>query len=78
MNTYDYHSGMRHWFKILSPGIYMDELFLQQKKIRIDLTRFDYWLHSEVGNYEAKGMNMPNAVHKYYGREAMEFIKRLI
>lgn len=46
--------------------------------IRIDIVKFDEWLHRQVGDYEDRGMSMAEAVGVQYGREAMDFIEKLL
>lgn len=46
--------------------------------IRIDIVKFDEWLHRRVGDYERRGMSLSEAVETHYGREAMEFIEKLL
>ncbi len=46
--------------------------------IRIDIVKFDEWLHRQVGDYEERGMSMAEAVEAHYGREATDFIGKLL
>lgn len=58
---------MREHFKIYNPGDYMDELYLQQKKVRIDFKKFDDFL----GKYNG---SMSDHIENKYGEKAMFFV----
>ncbi len=46
--------------------------------IRVDIVKFDEWLHSQAGDYEERGLSMAEAVTERYGAEAMEFLDKLL
>jgi hypothetical protein len=69
---------MRGHFGIENPGEYLDELYLLQKKVKLNLCKFDEWLHDEIGEYEKEGYNMGEAIAHYYGISEEFFITALI
>lgn len=44
----------------------------------IDLIRFDQYLHSKFGNYEAEGLSMEEFVTMRFGNEASKLLEDLI
>ena len=74
-----FHKGMKGYFRIPRPQDYLDRDLVQLRLVRIDLLKFDDWLHGVVGNYEEdEGLSMEEALDKYFGVEASHFIKSLI
>ena len=70
---------MRQYFNIDRPGEYLDELAILKREIRIDIFKFDDWLHEQIGEYEENDkISMNQALVKHYGQEASNFIKNLI
>lgn len=47
-------------------------------RIRIDIVKFDEWLHSQAVDYEERGLSMAEAVTERFGAEAMEFLDKLL
>lgn len=45
---------------------------------RVDVVKFDEWLHRQMGDYEDRGLSMAEAVEERYGKEAMDFLQTLI
>jgi len=78
MGPQEYFKKMRDYFDITNPENFFDPTFLRHKKIRIDLAKFDDWLHEKIGNYEDDGMNMKEAINKNFGYEASFFIEILL
>jgi hypothetical protein len=75
----EFHKKMSDFFDIAAPGDFLDPLWLMQKKVKIDLGKFDSWLHKEVGEYEKdEGFNMKDALAIYYGEDASQFIGSLL
>lgn len=74
-----FHKGMKGYFGIPRPQDFLDMEMAQLRWVHIDLLKFDEWLHGVVGNYEEdEGLSMEEALDKYYGVEATNFIKSLI
>jgi hypothetical protein len=48
------------------------------KTIKIDLIKFDNYLHKKYGQYENEGLSMNTAIVKYYGEPAKNFIESLV
>ena len=69
---------MREYFSIDNPGNYLDQHYLIYRHIKIDMIKFDTWLHDQVGKYEKSRMNMREAITKHYSLDACKFIERLL
>ena len=78
MTIQEFHKGMREHFGIANPGEYLDEWYLRQKKVRIDLCKFDKWVTVAHGNYGSKGFSLHDEVDQKFGKEASAFIERLL
>jgi hypothetical protein len=79
MTIQEYHKKMKDFFDIAEPGEYLDPLELMKKKIKIDIVKFDDWLHDRVGEYESgERLNMKDALTLHYGAEASQFIGLLL
>jgi hypothetical protein len=48
------------------------------KSLKIDIFKFDDYLHKKHGQYENENLSMNTAIIKYYGKKASEFIDSLI
>jgi hypothetical protein len=78
MTIHEYHKKMREYFDIHIPGKYLDEVFLLSRQIRIDLSKFDIWLHDRIGQYEKSNMSIRQAITKHYGIDACKFMEKLL
>jgi hypothetical protein len=78
MTIQEFHKAMRDLFEIQNPGDYLEECLLPFRIVTIDIIKFDDWLHEQVGNYEAKGMNMEEAITAKYGKIASTWVKLAI
>jgi hypothetical protein len=75
MRIQEFHKGMKDHFEIDKPGEYLDELFLKDKLVKIDLFKFDDWLHAEFGGYEeTHGFSMKELIEDRFSQEASDFI----
>jgi len=77
MTIHEFHKGMREHFGIDKPGDFLDELYLLQKKVKIDLVKFDRWLTSQHG-YSPANWSMGDEVEQKFGVEAKHFIMKLL
>ncbi len=76
----DYPKLRSRFFECFRTGIseFYDPLpSLMAGVIVIDIVKFDGWLHKEVGDYEADGMSMCEAVTEYFGDDAAMLIDDL-
>jgi hypothetical protein len=48
------------------------------KSPKIDIGKFDDYIHSKHGDYEKKKLSMGDVLEKHYGKEAKDFIESLI
>jgi len=78
MTIQAFYKGMKEHFDIMNPGVFLDDLHLLQKRVKINLLKFDEWLHEEVGEYEEQSMNMGDALTYYYSPEASYFVESLL
>ena len=69
---------MREHFNIDNPNNYLDKHYLVYRHIKIDIIKFDDWLHNEIGNYEKSKMNMRETLTKHYSLSACKFIEKLL
>jgi hypothetical protein len=71
--------GMDRFFGIRGANRFLDEIFLQlRREVRIDVIKFDDWLHAKHGEYENDGQSMEEVITKHYGEPATTFIRSLI
>lgn len=76
----DYPELRRRFFECFRTGVseFYDPLpSLMSGVIVIDIVAFDKWLHKTVGDYEADGMSLCEAVTEYFGDEAAMLIDDL-
>ena len=78
MSPQEYFKKMRDFFDIPNPQQFFDPVFLRHKKIRLDIIKFDDWLHEKVGDYEDDGKNMKDALIENFGVDASLFIGTLL
>jgi hypothetical protein len=45
---------------------------------KLDVCKFDDFLHEKHGSYEKQKMSMKDVLEKHYGKEAKDFIKKLL
>lgn len=77
----DFCSGMNTFFKIPEKDAikFADEILTSvYRSVKIDLFKFDLWLHEKHGEYEEKGMSMSDIIKLEYGKLAYEFIIKVI
>lgn len=70
------HQGLRKYFGITNPAGFIDGLIaLFSGKVVIDITRLDEWLKEKHGDdYPDDGMSMSDAIAKFYGEEAKNWV----
>jgi hypothetical protein len=78
MGPQEYFKKMRDHFNIEDPDNYFDQFYLRNREIKIDIIKFDNWLHGAIGNYEEHDMDMGDALTHFYGSDACYFIKCLL
>ena len=78
MTIHEFHKGMREHFGIDNPGEYLDELYLRQKKVRVDIVKFDLWVTTAYGDYGSKGFSLADEVEQKFGVDAKVFIASLL
>jgi len=73
----EFIKGMKRHFGIKT-GVqeYVDTLLYSgTKKIKLDIVRFDDWLHEKHGEYEnEKSMSMSELIESKHGKNAVDFI----
>jgi len=81
LNTHEFHKGMREYFGIKDgAGEYLCKIFLEHREARLDIVKLDGWLMRELGfDYNVRdGLSMKQAIVKYYGEDAMEFVRKAL
>lgn len=78
MTVQEFHKGIREHFGIDNPGEFLDELYLRQKKVKIDLIKFDEWVTTAYGDYGSKDFSLSDEIEQKFGIEARGFIERLL
>ena len=78
IRTQEYHKKMREYFQIENPGDYLDQLWIYKREVRIDIIKFDEWLHEQLGEYDAVDVSMSDALTRSYGEDACSFIRNLL
>lgn len=76
-----FRKGMLKHFGIPtgSSGAFMDPIFIQlRKEVKLDVLKFDDWLHEKHGEYEADGLSMEEAIDKFYSVDATLFVKSFL
>lgn len=71
----EFHEGLKKYFNIERPNIYLDPVFMILRKVRINIIRFDVLLHKRHGQYEDDNLSMSTVIRKEYGVKAEAFIK---
>ena len=82
VNAPEYFAGMKKHFGFKQGSnqfIDVQMLQLDTSRIRIDVCKFDDWLHEQFGEYEeVRGQSMAELIEERYGREARSFVQRLL
>lgn len=76
-----FRKGMLKHFGIPTSqaGEFMDPIFVQlSKEVKLDVLRFDDWLHEKHGEYENDGLSMSEAIDKFYSVDASLFVKSFL
>lgn len=70
------HQGLRKYFGITNPAGFTDGLIaLFTGKAVIDIIKLDQWLKEKHGDdYPDDGMSMSDAIAKFYGEEANNWV----
>jgi hypothetical protein len=73
------HKKFREYFPGLRFNDYTDALLsVVYGGPKIDIGKFDDYLHDSYGDYENGGLNMEGLIAKIYGDRAARFIRELI
>ncbi len=80
MNSLEFIKKMKAYFGITHDVMgYVDMLCTPSAdEIKIDVIKFDDWLHKKHGKYERKYLSMGEAITKYYSKEASDFIQSML
>jgi hypothetical protein len=63
----------------ISIGPFYDGLMtLLCQSIKIDIVKFDEWIHKQHGDYELENKSLADIIFEYYGDEAAALIDELI
>jgi hypothetical protein len=76
---HEFYKGMREHFNIDHPEEYLDELYLLNKEVKIDLVKFVRWLVAGKEDYRGiEDWSMADEVEKRFGKEARRLIASLL
>lgn len=75
MNPHLFYQGLTNYFHVESPNKFLCPASLIFGKIKLDIVKFDDWLHRKHGDYEDEGMSMSDLILSEYGKSAHSFIK---
>ena len=77
MNSRPFFDGMKEHLGITKEAnTFLDATMLALGKVSIDILQLDCWLHHKVGEYEKdEGLSMKEAISKYYGERAVDFVE---
>jgi hypothetical protein len=79
MSLPEAHKKFREFFPGLYFNEYMDALLsVAYGGPKIDIGKFDDYLHDRHGDYESDGLSMESLLTKEYGGNAARFIRELI
>jgi len=79
MNIQEFDQGMNHYFSLYSSKRFLCPTTLLFKEARINIIKFDAWLHKHFGEYEREdGISMRQLIKREFGKEAVLFIQKLI
>ena len=68
-----------NYFHVDNFNDFLDPLLtINSGKLKLDITKFDDYLREKHGNYEKEGQTMFDVIEIHYGKEAKEFIEKLI
>lgn len=75
MAILEFHKGMKTHFGIRNAGRFLDPFFLRLGKNKLDILKFDDWLHAQFGEYDAEGTNtsMKDLIANKFGADAVAF-----
>lgn len=60
-------------------GDYYDSIIsIFDRRIHIDILKFDERMHLEHGDYEDEGLSLNECIELHYGKEASELIGKLL
>lgn len=81
MTPVEMSQGLRHYFKIYSntQNYLCIVSTMMAKEAKIDIIKFDDWLHKQFGEYEEKEkISMKQLIQREYGKKAVSFIEKLL
>jgi hypothetical protein len=76
--TQEVKTNFEAYFGVSFGQFYDGFMSVLTKSIKIDIIKFDEYLHKKHGQYENLGLSMEKAICKYYSKEADQFINSLI
>ena len=71
-------TNFESYFGVSFGQFYDGFMSVATKSLKIDMFKFDDYLHKKHGQYEDQGLSMNTAIVKYYGKPAKDFIESLI
>ena len=79
-NPIEFFKGLKKHFNIINrPNDYLCKTFLVTREVKIDIIKFDEWLHDKHGNYEVnKNLSMGQLIAEEYGISARSFIEEYL
>ena len=72
------HNDFYNAFGISIQPFYDGLITLVFKSIKIDIIKFDDYLHGKYGDYEDEGKSMNDIVVEKYGEDASKILEKLI
>ena len=78
LNPSSLYEGLRNHFGINNPQKYLCKTSLLTGETRIDILKFDEYLHKVHGDYEYENLNMSMLIEQEYGGEAHSFVARYL
>lgn len=76
--TQEVKSNFQAYFGVSFGQFYDGFMSVATKSIKIDVFKFDDFLHRKYGEYENSGLSMKTVIIKHYGEDASNFINSLI
>ena len=76
-----FRKGMQKHFGLstTAAGEFMDPIFIQLgKQVKLDVLKFDDWLHEKHGEYENDGLSMSEAIDRFYSVDASLFVRSFL
>jgi len=77
-NTQTVKTDFESYFGVSFGQFYDGLMSVFSRSLKIDMFKFDDYLHKKHGQYENEGLSMNTAIIKYYGKPAKDFIESLI